>query len=65
MKKAFITVFSIILIVFVFCAIWGRDIYYNSRDKKYWTELSSKITVTQIDEVSLDFSVNLKDYEFE
>jgi hypothetical protein len=65
MKKAFITVFSIILIVVVFCAIWGRDIYYNSRDKKFWTELSSKITVNQIEEVSLDYNVLLKGDEFE
>ncbi len=65
MKKALITVFSIILIAAVFYAIGGRDIYYNSRDKKYWTELSSKISLTQIGEVSLDFKVILEGDEFE
>ncbi|NLX73839.1 MAG: hypothetical protein GXY94_11150 [Bacteroidales bacterium] len=65
MKKALIIVFLIILSVAIFTSIWGRDLYYNSRDKKYWTELSSKITVTQIEEVSLDYKVLLKSDEFE
>lgn len=65
MKKALIIVFSILLIVAVFYSIWGRDIYYNYRDKEYWKELSSEISVTQIEEVSLDYNVLLKGDEFE
>ena len=65
MKKALIIAISIILIAAAIYAMWGKDIYYNTRDKKYWTELSSKITVTQIEEVSLDYKVLLKGDEFE
>jgi len=64
MKKALIIVFSVILIVAVFYAIWGRDLYYNFRDKKYWAELSSKISTDQIEEVSLDYKAILEDDEF-
>ncbi|HHU90449.1 MAG TPA: hypothetical protein GXZ22_05270 [Clostridiaceae bacterium] len=64
MKKAFITVFSIILIAAVFYAMWGRDLYYNIRDKKYWAELSTKISTDQIEEVSLDYKVILEGDEF-
>lgn len=56
--------FSVILIVAVFYAIWGRDLYYNFRDKKYWAELSSKISTDQIEEVSLDYKAILEDDEF-
>lgn len=65
MKKALIIVFLIILSIAIFFSIWGRDLYYNSRDRKYWTELSSKISKTQIEEVSLDNKVFLEGDEFE
>ncbi len=65
MKKALIIVFSIILLVAFFCSIWGRDVYYNLRDRTYWTELSSKIVKSQIEEVLLDNSVFLEGDEFE
>jgi|GEM_PF-1435284 len=63
MKKAFVIIFSIALLAVLFYSIWGRDIYYNFRDRGYWTELSSKITESNIDEVLLDYKVALEGEE--
>ena len=64
MKKALVIVFSIILLATICYSIWGRDAYYNLRDRTYWTELSSRISESQIEEVLLDNNVFLEGDEF-
>lgn len=64
MKKVLVITFSTILIAAIFYLTWGRDAYYNSKDRTYWTELSSKISESQIEEVLLDYKAFLEGDEF-
>ncbi|MGI5935713.1 MAG: hypothetical protein ACOX7I_02750 [Oscillospiraceae bacterium] len=60
MKKAAAIVFIIVFLAAFYYLGWGRDAYYNHRDRTYWEELSSHISRSQVEEVIL-YSTYLSD----
>lgn len=64
MRKVLLSVFLIILLATISYSIWGRDAYYNFRDRTYWIELSSRISESKIEEVLLDNNIFLEGDEF-